>query len=292
MTDIARRNPDEDPPMIKLLRQYEPDLAAALPDGYTEDRFKSVVLNQIRQNRQLLTVEPLTLVASVLMAAQLGLEPGPPLGLSWIIPRKNRGKDEATFQIGYKGYVQLAYRTGIVRHISAHIVEEGDDFDWSYGRSGPDWNWKSLGEAGRDWTHVFANTETVTGGIELEVMTKAQVLAHRDRYIKYWKDSRAWKENEPEMAKKTAVRRVTSLLPMSAEFRNASMADGLTPRELRPDLAGMLALEAAETGEGIAMILSEAQLLDIRKLVEDFGNRVLFGSNGRFWKRSKLSRAS
>jgi len=249
MTDIKRRDPDQDPPMIKLLRQYEPDLAAALPDGMTEDRFKSIVLNQVRQNRQLLNAEPLTVIASVLLSAQLGLEPGPPLGLSWIIPRRNRGKQEASMQIGYRGLVQLAYRSGQVKRIEAHVVHDGDDFDFGYGPGGPSWHWRPAGDPEADWSHVFCVAETAMGAEMFEVMSRAEVEAHRDRYAPQWsKGGSAWKDHEAEMARKTVTARLCRQLPMSAEFRSAQVADGMTPHELRPDMAGVLALEA-ETDE-------------------------------------------
>ena len=252
MSEIKpRKSADEEPPMIKLLRQYEPDLAAALPDGYTDDRFKSIVLNQVRQNRQLLTVEPMTLIASVLMAAQLGLEPGQPMGLSWIIPRRNKGQQEASMQIGYRGLVQLAYRSGQVKRIEAHIVQDGDDFEFGYGPGGPSWHWKSAGDPEAGWSHVFAVAETAMGAEMFEVMSRAEVVAHRDRYVPHWnKGGSAWKSNEPEMARKTVTGKLCRQLPMSAEFRNAMVSDGMAPRELRPDLAGVLALEAEVVEEG------------------------------------------
>jgi recombinational DNA repair protein RecT len=86
-------------------------------------------------------------------------------------------------------------------------------------------------------------------GAELvEAMSKAEVFAHRDRYVKDWKKNKAWKENEPEMARKTVTARLCRQLPMSAEFRQAMVADGVTPHELRSDLAGFVALEAGEEG--------------------------------------------
>lgn len=242
--EIARTK--EDPPIIKLLGQYENDLAAALPAGMTEGRFQSIVVNQVRQNRALLGVEPMTLVASVLMSAQLGLEPGPPMGLSWIIPRKNRGREEASMQLGYRGLVQLAYRSGQVKRIEAHIVQDGDDFDFGYGPGGPTWHWKSAGDPKADWSHVFAVAETAMGAEMFEVMSRAEVEHHRDRYVTGWNSAgSAWKKNEPEMARKTVTARLCRQLPMSAEFRQAMVSDGMTPRELRPDLAGALALEAS-----------------------------------------------
>jgi recombinational DNA repair protein RecT len=81
-------------------------------------------------------------------------------------------------------------------------------------------------------------------------MSKGEVLAHRNRYVKDWQKNKAWKENEPEMARKTVTARVCRQLPMSVEFRTALAVDGYTPRELAPDLAGLVALERA-TEEGI-----------------------------------------
>lgn len=245
MTDIKRRDPEQDPPMIKLLRQYQPDLAAALPDGMTEDRFQSIVLNQVRQTPQLLNCEPLTVIASVLMTAQLGLAPGPPMGESWIIPRRNKGRQEASLQIGYRGLQQLAYRSGMVKRIEAHIVYEGDDFDYEFGVGGWSYHWKPTGEPGRDWTHVFCVAETAMGAEMFAVMSKPEVYAHRDRYVPQWnKGGSAWKDHEPEMARKTVTAALCRQLPMSAEFQSAVVADGLSPRELRPDLVGALAIEA------------------------------------------------
>jgi len=240
----------DDPPIIRLLNQYEADLAAALPAGMTEARFQSIVVNQVRQNRQLLNVEPLTLVASVLMSAQLGLEPGPPLGLSWIIPRRNSGRLEASMQLGYRGLAQLAYRSGQVKRIEAHIVQEVDEFDAAWGPGGVSWRWVPAGDPESPWSAVFAVAETAMGAEMFEAMTRAEVEAHRDRYVPEWKKSKAWKENEPEMARKTVAAKLCRQLPMSAEFRSAMVSDGMTPRELRPDLAGMLALEASISDEG------------------------------------------
>jgi recombinational DNA repair protein RecT len=80
-------------------------------------------------------------------------------------------------------------------------------------------------------------------------MSKAEVYAHRNKYVKDWQKNKAWKDDEEGMAKKTVVARLCRQLPMSVEFRTAMAVDGSTPRELKPDLAGMIALErAAEEG--------------------------------------------
>jgi recombination protein RecT len=251
--ELAR--PKEDPPIVKALKLYEADLTKALPDHIGPDRFWSMCVNQISQNPQLKNVEPFTFVSSVLLAAQLGLEPGAPLGLAWIIPRRNKGRLEASMQVGYEGWRELAYRSGQVKSIEAFIVYEGDEFEWQRGRGGVDWRHKSLGVPGRDWTDVYAVAETVMGAEMFHAMSKAEVLAWRDRYSK--KDGqgrfgKGWREEEDKMGRKTCLIQLCKQLPRSAEVRQAMVADGATPRMLEPDLVGALALEVAEEeGEGV-----------------------------------------
>lgn len=249
---IERRK--DDPPIVAALKQWEPDLIEALPEGYTPSRFKSVCINLVRATPQLLNVTPITFVSSVLMSAQMGLEPGAPLGLSWIIPRRNKGTLEATFQVGYQGLRQLAYRSGVVSHIEARIVHDGDEFDYEHGLGGTNWRHKPEGSPGRDWTDVYCAARLVTGAEPFETMTKAEVLHHRDRYVKDWEKNKAWRENEPEMARKTVTAKLCRQLPMDVEFRTALAVDGYTPRELKPDLAGLAMVERAAEDEIIDVV--------------------------------------
>ncbi len=242
--DITRRPAEEDPPVLQLFDQYKPDLEAALPKEMGLDHFKSVCTNLLRQNPQLLNCDPMSFVLSTLLAAQLGLVPGPPLGLSWIIPRRNKGRMEASMQIGYEGYREMVYRSQMVKTIDAFVVNDGDDFEWMRGRGGVDWHHKPLGEPGREWTDVYAVAELMSGAEMFRAWTRAEVLAHRDRYVPHWKKSDSWVSEEDKMGRKSVLIQLCKNLPRSVEVRQALVADGATPREIRPDLAGMLALEA------------------------------------------------
>lgn len=247
MTEIQRA---ADPPVVALLKQYDDDITAALPNGWTGSRFQATCINLLRATPQLVNVEPRTFIASVLLSAQLGLEPGAPLGLSWIIPRRNKGKLEASFQVGYSGLRQLAYRSGLVQVIEARIVHDGDLFDFSHGLGGTNWKHKPKGEPGREWTAVYCAARLATGGEMFEAMTKAEVEEHRDRYVQGSDNPRsAWKTNEAEMARKTVTARLCRQLPLSVELRNALAADGATPREFTPDLVGVIDIEEEEAAD-------------------------------------------
>ena len=63
------------------------------------------------------------------IAAQLGVEPNTALGQAYLIPYGN----QCQFQLGYKGMLDLAYRTGEVRSITAEVVREGDVFEYELG---------------------------------------------------------------------------------------------------------------------------------------------------------------
>ena len=65
-----------------------------------------------------------------MQAAQLGVEPNTPLGQAYLIPYRNHGQLECQFQLGYKGLIDLAYRSGEITSISAHEVCENDDFEY------------------------------------------------------------------------------------------------------------------------------------------------------------------
>ena len=67
-----------------------------------------------------------------MVASSLGLEFGP-LGHCYLVPYKNKGRDEAQFQLGYKGKIDLAWRSGKLLSIAAREVCENDEFDYSLG---------------------------------------------------------------------------------------------------------------------------------------------------------------
>ena len=69
----------------------------------------------------------------MMQAAQLGVEPNTPLGQAYLIPYRNHGQLECQFQLGQKGLIDLAYRSGEITSISAHEVCENDDFEYELG---------------------------------------------------------------------------------------------------------------------------------------------------------------
>lgn len=90
--------------------------------------FISSILSVANNNKVLFKCEPKTVIAAAALAAALDLPVNQNLGFAYIIPFNNskEGRYEAQFQLGYKGYIQLAMRSGQYQTINAAIVYEGE----------------------------------------------------------------------------------------------------------------------------------------------------------------------
>jgi recombination protein RecT len=207
-------------------------LEEILPNNLDANRFARIALTSLRNSPKLLQCEPASFLSALLQSATLGLEPNTPLGHSYLIPY---GK-EATLVVGYEGYIDLAYRSGVVTSIHANVVRNGEDFEWSEG-SNPYINHKpsatpqtytqgkQIYQTGRDVSHAYAIARLVGGGHVQVVMSKAEVDAIKSR-------SRAshdgpWVTDPVAMMKKTAIRQLRKFLPMSPQARALHMAAGI-----------------------------------------------------------------
>jgi recombination protein RecT len=207
-------------------------LEEILPNNLDANRFARIALTSLRSNPKLLQCEPASFLSALLQSATLGLEPNTPLGHSYLIPY---GK-EATLVVGYEGYIDLAYRSGVVTSIHANVVRTGEDFEWGEG-SAPYINHKptaapqtytqgkQIYQTGRDVTHAYAIARLLGGGHVQVVMLKEEIDAIKSR-------SRAshdgpWVTDPVAMMKKTAIRQLRKFLPMSPQARALHMAAGL-----------------------------------------------------------------
>ena len=102
-----------------IVKALGPELKKALPSVMTLERFTRIALSALNNTPELQKCTPMSFIAALLNAAQLGLEPNTPLGQAYLIPYKNKGVLECQFQIGYKGLIELAYRNGQMQTIQA-----------------------------------------------------------------------------------------------------------------------------------------------------------------------------
>lgn len=216
---VVRSAPKNDLPT--LLQKMGPELAKALPKHVSPERISRIALTALRSNPDLMQCTPGSFLGSVLSAAQLGLEVNTPLGHAYLVPYKR----ECTLIVGYRGMMDLARRSGQVSSIYAHLVREGDDFEV---RLGLEQTIKHVpsDDPKRDErrvTHVYAVAKLKDGEPVFVVLTHGQVERYRARSMA--KNAMAWSKDWEAMAMKTAVRRLFTWLPQSAEMAIAAAVD-------------------------------------------------------------------
>ena len=107
--------------IVQMVKALEPEIRRALPTVLTPERFTRMALSAINNTPALAECTPMSFIAALMNAAQLGLEPNTPLGQAYLIPYKNKGIMECQFQLGYKGMIDLAYRSGSSRITQRHL---------------------------------------------------------------------------------------------------------------------------------------------------------------------------
>lgn len=115
--------------MQDYIKKMQGEIAKALPSVLTPERFTRITLSALSTNAKLAETTPKSFLGAMMTAAQLGLEPNTPLGQAYLIPFRNHGVLECQFQLGYKGLIDLAYRSGDVSTIQAHTVYANDEFE-------------------------------------------------------------------------------------------------------------------------------------------------------------------
>ncbi len=189
------------------LKDGAPLFIASLIDIYNNDKY-------------LQKCAPQAVIMEALKAATLKLPINKNLGFAYIVPYGN----EPQFQVGYKGYIQLAMRTGQYKFINADLVYDGelkksDKLTGEIDLSGEAKSDKVIG--------YFAYIETVNGFKKTLYWSTQKVTAHAKRYSKsYSKQTSAWQTNFDEMALKTLIRNLLSKYGiMSVEMMSAFSSD-------------------------------------------------------------------
>ena len=222
------------PTMQQYIKQMEGEIKKALPSVITPERFTRIVLSALSTNPKLAQTTPQSFLGAMMTAAQLGLEPNTPLGQAYLIPFKNHGILECQFQLGYKGLIDLAYRSGEVSVIQAQVVYSNDDFSYSFGLNPELKHIPAKSDRG-DAIGVYAMFRTKDGGYGFEVMSMDDVRAHARKFSKAYGNG-PWQTNFEEMAKKTVLKRVLKYAPLKSDFVRGMAQDETIKTELSEDM--------------------------------------------------------
>lgn len=197
-------------------------ISSIVPKHVTPERLVRIGLNAVSRNPKLLECTQESIIGAVVNCATLGVEPNL-MGHAYLVPRYN-GKTkqmEASFQLGYRGLIDLARRTGQLSVVYAREVFEGDKFEYAYGLE-PKLIHEPCGEDDENKvTHFYAVYKLTDGSFDFIVMSRRQAEKHRDKFASSkTKDGRVfgpWADHFVEMAKKTVLLKALKTAPISIE---------------------------------------------------------------------------
>lgn len=219
-----------------MVRAMMPEIRKALPSVITPERFTRIALSALNNTPALQKCTPISFLAALMNAAQLGLEPNTPLGQAYLIPYKNKGTMECQFQVGYKGLIDLAYRNGQMQTIQAQAVYENDFFEYEYGLEPRLVHRPAYTDRG-EIVYFYGIFRTVNGGFGFSVMSKADMDLYARTYSKAYDSSYSpWKTSYEEMAKKTVIKQALKYAPIRTDFQRALSLDETIKKEISEDM--------------------------------------------------------
>ena len=188
-----------------VLKRIDSLTELALPIGMSKEQFLNIIESGMLENEKIMECNPLSIATTILKASAFGLSVGSAKGEFYLIPR---GK-QLTGQVGYKGLLTLARRTGEVFEIHAEIIYENDDFDISTGTD-----------------RYIKHKPLLSGerGKKICAYATARMKNHNKLVFHYMgiKDidkrnknrSQIWRDWNDEMQKKTVINALLKLLPL------------------------------------------------------------------------------
>lgn len=202
--------------------QIERRLPSFLAKG-TAERYAAIALSTVQASPGLARCTPASIVRGVVRAAEYGLALDGVMGHAYLVPYKIKGVDTAQFQIGYRGLVELMYRTGFWASVNANVVREGDFFDYDEGTSSFLKHKRTFGQRG-DMYAVYAIAHPTNGGpATFKILDEDQVLHHRAASKAYsYKPAESIWEMHPETAWcKSALRELSKSVAMATDKHSA-----------------------------------------------------------------------
>lgn len=266
----ARRQPkDNTPALMQMLKKNMNALRSVLPKHISPERMARVSLNVVRHNPKLMQCAPETLLVAIMEASTLGLEIDM-RGQAYLVPFWNKKTQTYDVQLmpGYRGLVDLAYRSGKIQSIQAAVVGENDKFDFALGLKPRLEHIPNLQGRGAIIA-AYAIAIMKDGATQFEVMSLEEL--EKVRNASRSKDDGPWNDWTEQMMVKTVVKRLCKLLPLSPEVQRAVSLDDAIDAGVAQSLGETLdstlveipmpqpeAIEATSEGEGVELNMEPA----------------------------------
>lgn len=191
------------------------------------DSFVANVTALVGGSPMLQMCDPAAVIMTAVKATALNLPLDPSLGFAYVIPYACQGGMVPQFQLGWKGYVQLALRTGQIKTINARDVRDGEIVGEDY-LSGEMTFQTAPDRGSRPVVGYVAFVELINGFRKSLYMSRADIEAHALRFSKAYKSKTGvWATSFDAMAVKTVLKLlIGKYIPMSVEMADGLLADG------------------------------------------------------------------
>lgn len=166
---------------------YKNMINRSISDPKEANRFISAITSAVAVNPDLQECDPSTILAGALLGNSLGLSPSPQLGQYYLVPywNKKKGCNDAQFQLGYKGYVQLALRSGYYKRLNVIAVKAGELVHYDPLTEDVEfkviWNEEEREKAAT--VGYLAMFEYLNGFRKIIYWSKEKMISHADRFI-------------------------------------------------------------------------------------------------------------
>lgn len=224
-----------------FMEQKKDLIAASLPKSITPDRLIGVFTMILRSSPELAACSQGSLVSAIIQTVQYGLTPGN-IGHCHYVPFNNKQKDgsyrkEVQFILGYKGIVELVNRCGKAVILSTEVVYENDDFEYSLGLNPILNHVPTSGERGQI-IGVYCVAKNLVANEKIFIYLKKEDIDKVRKSSKAGQSNYSpWSTWYEEMAKKTAIKRICKLLPISVDVQQKISSDETIKDKIDKDMA-------------------------------------------------------
>lgn len=216
------------------LAQYvkQDAVASRLNDllGKRAPQFVTSLVSATNASQTLANCKPESVLTAALTAASMDLPINQNLGFAYLIPYKNKTGEVCQFQLGYKGFIQLAQRSGYYKTINATDVREGEiaKYDRLSGEIEFEWIDNQLERKNAKLSGFVAYFRLLNGFEKSLFMSIDEIQAHAKKYSKNFAKygSGLWADDFESMAKKTVLKLLISKFgPLNTQLQEALQKD-------------------------------------------------------------------
>jgi len=203
-------------PVLALLQPRQSDLIQMMGGEMEYKKEISFAIQAANSNDILAGCHPSSVAKAIFNLAITGLSLNPVKKLAYLIPKNIKGQWQAILMPSYQGLAHLIMQGGEIQKIVAHVVYEGDEFEYELGFDVHVKHVPKLSATKKMVVAAYALAIDKNGAKYAEVMSKQELDEIKERSDSGKKNTGPWVSDYPEMCRKTCIRRIYKYLPKGA----------------------------------------------------------------------------